>query len=72
MNENFDRLIGNTPTKNANEKNNTDVYKTPRQPSRFALYVKENYGSVKKESNLSSHKDVMQELSKKFKLMSAK
>lgn len=45
---------------------------TPRQPNKFALFVKENYGSVKKEKNLNSHKDVMQELSKNFKLLSTK
>lgn len=45
---------------------------TPRQPNKFALYVKDNYGSVKKEKNLSNHKDVMQELSKNFKTLSTK
>ena len=45
-----------------------DVLATPRQPSKFAIYVKDNYNSVKKEYNLKTHKDVMQELSKKYKL----
>jgi hypothetical protein len=48
------------------------VTATPRQPNKFALYVKDNYGSVKKEKNLSNHKDVMQELSKNFKTLSTK
>jgi len=43
-----------------------------RTPNKFALFVKENYGSVKKDKNLSNHKDVMQELSKNFKQLSAK
>lgn len=55
------------------KKNQTDVNMiTPRQPNKFALFVKENYGSIKKEKNLNSHKDVMQELSKNFKLLSTK
>ena len=51
---------------------NSDLYATPRAPSKFALYVKENYNSVKREAKLIAHKDVMQELSKKYKQDSAK
>lgn len=46
---------------------------TPSRPlNKFAVYVKENYNLVKKENNLTSHKDVMLELSKNFKLLSSK
>ena len=45
---------------------------TPRKLNTFAQFVKDNYGSVKSEKKLTSHKDVMQEISKKFKLLSAK
>lgn len=41
--------------------------KTPnaKQPSGFALYVKENYGAVKKERDLN-HKEVMKILGQQF------
>ena len=39
---------------------------TPRAPNRFALFVKENYDSVKKSAKWISHKDVMAQLSKDF------
>lgn len=45
---------------------------TPRKPNKFAMFVKENYGSLKKEKNLTNHQDVMKELGKNFKLLSAK
>lgn len=59
---------------NSNDQNGTTTAnakepKTPRQPSKFALYVKENYHSIKKDNQLGSHKDIMQELSKQFKLL---
>ena len=41
--------------------------RTPRTPNAFALFVKENYGSVKKEQRGISHKDLMQKLSRDFK-----
>lgn len=36
-----------------------------REPSGFALYVKQNYGSVKKEKNIK-HADVMKILGQQF------
>ena len=39
---------------------------TPRAPNRFALFVKENYDSIKKSAKGISHKDVMAQLSKDF------
>mgnify|MGYP001810714604 CR=1 FL=1 len=44
--------------------------KAPQQLNKFAMFVKENYNSVKKSQKLNSHKDVMQELSKQFKTLS--
>ena len=38
---------------------------TPRTPNKFALFVKENYGSVRSSGSLS-HADVMRKLSKDF------
>ncbi len=38
---------------------------TPRAPSKFALFVKENYATVKKGGTLS-HKDTMKQLSDDF------
>ncbi|KAK7498722.1 hypothetical protein BaRGS_00010099 [Batillaria attramentaria] len=38
--------------------------RTPRTPNPFAMFVKENYGSVKKQG--LSHKEVMNQLSKDF------
>ena len=43
-----------------------------RTPNKFALFVKDNYGSIKKDKNLNNHKDIMQELSKNFKQLSTK
>lgn len=37
---------------------------TPRTPNKFALFVKENYGSMKRDNN--THKDVMRMLSSDF------
>lgn len=37
-----------------------------REPSGFALYVKQNYNSVKKEKNDMKHADVMKILGQKF------
>ncbi|KAK6172504.1 hypothetical protein SNE40_016140 [Patella caerulea] len=39
---------------------------TPRTPNRFALFVKENYGSAKKGNTDFKHKDIMQLLSQQF------
>ncbi len=49
-----------------------ELIQTPKRLNTFAQFVKDNYNSVKVENKLSSHKDVMQEISKKFKLMSTK
>lgn len=72
LNNQFDLLREGDKAVLTPQKMNGDNFATPRQPNKFALFVKDNYGSVKKENNLSSHKDVMQELSKNFKLLSAK
>ncbi len=39
---------------------------SPRPPNKFALFVKENYGSVKKSAKGLKHKDIMAQLSKDF------
>lgn len=40
--------------------------KTPRTPGAFALFVKENYGSIKKSRDNLKHADVMKILSTEF------
>ena len=42
---------------------------TPKTPGPFALFVKENYGSVKKSTPNVKHGDVMRILSAKFEKM---
>lgn len=49
-----------------------DLVATPRRLNTFAQFVKDNYSSIKIEKNLNSHKDIMQEISKKFKLLTTK
>lgn len=39
--------------------------RTPRKPTGFALFVKENYAAIKKQNNVP-HAQVMQLLSQKF------
>jgi hypothetical protein len=68
-----DKLIFGASIENMNEiELMQQQLQTPRKLNIFAQFVKDNYGSVKLENKLSSHKDVMQEISKKFKLFSAK
>ena len=40
--------------------------KTPRTPNKFAMFVKENYNTVKQKNKDLKHGDVMKELSKLF------
>jgi hypothetical protein len=44
----------------------TPVARTPKAPSGFALYVKDNYSAVKKKKNDLKHADVMKLLSQQF------
>ena len=44
---------------------------TPRTPGPFAMFVKENYGSVKKSNSNLKHKDVMKALGDQFSKMKA-
>jgi hypothetical protein len=49
--------------------NLNDIQSTPKpvkKPSRFALYVKENYGRVKRENPLSKHGEVMKLLGSQY------
>ncbi|KAJ1529888.1 hypothetical protein ONE63_006619 [Megalurothrips usitatus] len=43
--------------------------KTPKAPSAFALFVKENYGLLKKENGNLKHGDIMKKLGEKFTSM---
>lgn len=40
--------------------------KTPRTPNKFALFVKDNYGSIKSKNAGVKHKDIMHMLSQEF------
>ncbi|CAM1308735.1 ACRC (predicted) [Pycnogonum litorale] len=40
--------------------------RTPRTPSRFAVFVKENYGTIKKSNHKAKHGDVMRLLGAEF------
>lgn len=57
----FELLINKTT------KSGIKQVQTPkREPSGFALYVKQNYNSVKKEKNNIKHADVMKILGQQF------
>ncbi len=77
LNDEFDMLLNEGDEEQTNDvtrknKKAVIVEATPKQINKFAQYVKDNYNSIKKERNLSKHKDVMQELSKNFKSLSTK
>lgn len=40
--------------------------KPPKKPSKFALFVKENYGRVKRENILSKHGEIMKLLGSQY------
>ena len=44
----------------------TGTPRTPRTPNRFALFVKDHYGELKKKHKSFTHKDIMQTLSREF------
>lgn len=52
----FELLISGTPSSSNQER---------KTPGKFAMYVKENYGSVKKRGN-AKHQEVMKILSAEF------
>ena len=49
-----------------NARGSTRAPVTPKTPNKFALFVKDNYGDVKKGNKGMSHKDVMGTLSTQF------
>lgn len=57
------RRGGATPASSVYSDANT---RTPRPVTGFALFVKENYGEIKKSNNALPHKDVMKLLGQKF------
>ena len=77
LNDEFDRILNDNDGEQINDigktnKINANIEATPKQINKFAQYVKDNYNSIKKDKNLTKHKDVMQELSKNFKTLSTK
>lgn len=60
----FDKLANNSKT-NAKAQEPS----TPRQLNAFSKFVKDNYGSVKKEKAGLAHQDIMKELGAQYKLM---
>lgn len=58
---------------NSNHQNQQKkVLKTPKAPSAFALFVKENYGVVKQENSNLKHGDIMKKLGEKFTSLKVK
>jgi len=69
MNDMFDRIRNKDFTKSTFDPSDMT---TSHRLNKFAVFVKENYNSIKRDNKLNSHKDVMQELSKHFKQLSTK
>ena len=65
-------MVNKSMIQGKKNKINANIEATPKQINKFAQYVKDNYNSIKKDKNLTKHKDVMQELSKNFKTLSTK
>jgi hypothetical protein len=68
-------LIQNAATKKTKQSNlSTSPHETPtpRKLNSFALFVQEKYSIIKADKKLNTHKDVMQEISKQFKMLSTK
>ncbi|XP_034249369.1 acidic repeat-containing protein-like isoform X2 [Thrips palmi] len=54
------------------QNNPEKVMKTPRAPNAFALFVKENYGTIKQGNAHLKHGDIMKKLSENFACMKVK
>ena len=64
----FQLIVNSTKSRGVASNSSTSTSSTPatpRTPNRFALFVKDNYGDVKRSGSLS-HAQVMQQLSKDF------
>ncbi|XP_064610050.1 germ cell nuclear acidic protein-like [Liolophura sinensis] len=62
----FELLVsGKSSTSSSKEASGGTPY-TPRAPSKFALFVKENYKTIKQSNSDFKHSDVMKALSKQF------
>ena len=53
-------------TQNGRNASAASLPTTPRTPNPFAMFVKEHYGSIKKQGGGLPHKEVMEALSKEF------
>ncbi len=51
---------------------NSNPFATPRQPNKFALFVKENFKKVKDGQRFATQGEIMKELSKMFKELNPK
>jgi len=66
-------LINNNDKQKESKPTSGDAqFHTPRKLNSFAQFVKDKYGSVKSDKKLTQHREVMQEISKQFKLLAAK
>ena len=60
----FELIQNSVPTTPTSAASSTSS--TPRPPNKFAMFVKDNYNSVKRKNQDLKHGDVMKELSKLF------
>jgi hypothetical protein len=64
----YNELVLNTPRSQMN----SNPFATPRQPNKFALFVKENFKKVKDGQRFATQGEIMKELSKMFKELNPK
>lgn len=69
----FEILVNSKKPNNVGSENTPNSgLRTPRAPSAFALFVKENYGIIKQSIPGLKHADVMKELGQKFASLKSK
>jgi hypothetical protein len=68
----FDDILNNNEAGVFTAKSDKIVPSTPKQPSAFSQFVKDNYRIVKQDKNFSKHQDIMKELGAQFKQLSTK
>lgn len=59
-------VVYTDPLKELYSLNDEEKPKPSKKPSKFALFVKENYSSIKRENPLSKHGEIMKLLGEKF------
>lgn len=62
----FELLVSGKSNTSSSKEGCASTPYTPRAPSKFALFVKENYKTIKQSNTDFKHSDVMKALSKQF------